>query len=88
MPTFDPVVYWKLKANIASLMLQEVQVRAQLQTIETAKLAQLTGAGLAPGNYTFDDDLFEVRVIEPPAPAAPTTATPEPAAPASTAVLG
>lgn len=72
MQQLDPLVYFRLKARMLELTVQEHQIIA-------ARQRTMTDAGLMPGQYIFDDNTTSVmRVEDMPAavPVAPAAAAP------------
>lgn len=83
MQTLDPLVYWKLKARLLELTVQEHQILA-------ARQQALAAIGLMAGQYILDDnttsvmrleDMVRQETLSPPTPPTPAPPAPVPPAP-------
>lgn len=88
MPTLEPLAYYKLKAQLLHIAVQESQLQLQANALLQQKLALLSEAGLPAVPLRFEDETCTIAPLEPPAApeAAPEPVTVPAAAPADALV--
>ncbi len=59
----DPLAYFKLKASLLEIALQEAQLREQATVLAQRKVALFADAGMPQANYRFTDTTFLIETV-------------------------